>query len=179
MLLKSGKLCRTINAVQTAALGTLEVRGLEIAELEARYEVALSPVFGSGLRVLHKGEDLAHVILDGEEEAFYFTLYGTDHVRLYWCGECFIFCRYREELVSSDTFGEIVFEGAVDEHTLPALVVELILQLKDGTFAGKEERIQGKTFSGWDDRRDYVLRVRTNRPAKSPYRLANILLAYQ
>ena len=151
----------------------------EIAELEARYEAALSPVFGSGLRVLHKGEDLAHVILDGEEEAFYFTLYGTDHVRLYWCGECFIFCRYREELVSSDTFGEIVFEGAVDEHTLPALVVELILQLKDGTFAGKEERIQGKTFSGWDDRRDYVLRVRTNRPAKSPYRLANILLAYQ
>lgn len=92
---------------------------MDITQLEARYEAALRPVFGPRLRIEHQRDDFAHVILDGDQEDFHLTLYGTDHARLYWCNECFIFHHQRDQLVSSDTYGEIVYEGTVTADTLP------------------------------------------------------------
>lgn len=151
---------------------------MEIRELEAFYEACLRPVFGAQLRVIHERDDFVHVILDGEKEDFFFTLYGTDHLRLYWCNECFLFDRQRDELVSSDTFGEIVFEGRIEVQKLPQTIVDLILQLKDSTFSGKKEIIKGKTPSGYDDRRDYIIQAETSNPQKKPYRLSNILIEF-
>ncbi len=106
-----------------------------IEELETRYQQALRPVFGEQFRIFHDSDDFVTVVLDGDAEVFFFTLYGTDHVRLYWCNECFIFDKGRNDLVSSDTYGEIVYEGDIETETLPDMIVGLVLRLKDRTFA--------------------------------------------
>ena len=149
---------------------------MEIKELEMLYEKALRPVFGSQLRIIHDHDDFVTVILDGEQEDFIFTLYGINHVRLYWCNECFIFDERRNDLVSSDTYGEIVFEGKIDVQRLPKTIVELVLQLKDCAYIRKKETITGKIPSGYDDMRDYIIFAGTNDPSKSTYQLGNILI---
>ena len=55
---------------------------------------------------------------------------------------------------------------------------DLVLRLKDRTFAGKEETIKGKIPSGYDDVKDYVVLAATDDPAEAPYRLGNILIRY-
>ena len=42
--------------------------------MEMRYEKALRPVFGDQLRIIHDSDDFASIILDGEQEDFFFTL---------------------------------------------------------------------------------------------------------
>lgn len=151
---------------------------MDIGELEAFYQTSLHPVFGAQFRIVHERNDFVHVILDGEKEDFLFTLYGIGHVRLYWCNECFIFDARRNDLVSSDTFGEIVFEGRIDVQQLPQMVVELVLQLRDSAFLRKKERITGKIPSGYDDIKEYIIYAKTNDAPKNSYRLANILIEY-
>lgn len=151
---------------------------MTIKELEMLYEEALRPVFGSALRILHDRDDFVTVILDGEKEDFFFTLYGTDHVRLYWCNECFIFDKRRNELVSSDTYGEIVFEGNIDDQELPHTVVELVLQLRDCVYLRKEETVTGKIPSGYDDRKNYRIIAAVRNSAPNPYQLGNILIEF-
>lgn len=149
-----------------------------VKELEILYEKALRPIFGSQFNIIHDQDNFVTIILDGEQEDFLFTLYGTNHVRLYWCNECFIFDELRNELVSSDTYGEIVFEGKIDVQNLPKTIVELVLQLKDCTFICKKEAVKGKIPSGYDDIKDYVIQARTNDPLKRAYQLGNILIEY-
>lgn len=144
-----------------------------MSELISWYETALRPAFGEELRVVHERDDFAHVLLDGDREEFFFTLYSPGHLRLYWCNQCFIFDSQRDFLVSSDTFGEIVFEGEVDAEKLPPMLVALVLCLKDATFLDKKEWVTGKTPSGYDERRDYRIRAQTPVP-RPPFRLANI-----
>lgn len=151
---------------------------MKIKELEMRYEEALRPVFGSGYRIIHDRDDFVTVILDGDKEDFFFTLYGTNHVRLYWCNECFIFDERRNELVSSDTYGEIVFEGNIDVQKLPNIIVELIMQLKNCVYLRKEETVTGKIPTGYDDRKDYRIIAATQDPAAKPYQLGNILIEF-
>lgn len=88
---------------------------MDICELAALYERLLHPVFGVQLRVDDSDakNNWITIILDGEQEEFMVSLYGMDCVHLYWCNECFIFDQNRNLLVSSDTYGEIVFEGVV------------------------------------------------------------------
>ena len=152
---------------------------MNIAELETFYETCLRPVFGDQLHIVHERNDFVHIILDGEKEDFFFTLYGIGHVRLYWCNDCFIFDNQRNDLVSSDTFGEIVFEGEVDVQKLPQTIVDLVFQLQDSSFLGKEERIKGKIPSGYDDIKEYASQAKTWNPQKSSSRLANISIEYQ
>ena len=137
-----------------------------ITELEIFYEASLRPVFGAQFRIAHERDDFVHIILDGEKEDFFFTLYGVGHVRLYWCNECFIFDNQRNGLVSSDTFGEIVFEGKIDIQKLPQ------------TILSKKELVKGKIPSGYDDIRDYIIQAKTNDPQKNSYKLANIVIEY-
>lgn len=149
-----------------------------IKELEILYEKALRPVFGSQFHIIHDQDDFVSIILDGEQEDFFFTLYGTNCVRLYWCNECFIFDELRNNLVSSDTYGEIVFERKIDVQKLSDIIVELVLQLKDCTYISKKETVTGKIPSGYDDIKDYVILAGTSVPSKSTYQLGNILIEY-
>ena len=87
---------------------------MDMKEFERLYEEALRPILGDCFRMIQDHEHFVTFILDGEREDFLFTHYGTNHVRLYWCNECFIFDEQRNELVSSDAYGEIVFEGNID-----------------------------------------------------------------
>lgn len=151
---------------------------MNIKELEILYEAALRPIFGDQLHIIHDSDHFVTIILDGKREDFLFTLYGTNHVRLYWCNECFIFDEQRNKLVSSDTYGEIVFEGKIDVQKLPKTIIELVLQLKDCTYISKKETAKGKIPSGYDDIRDYVIQAQTNDPLKSTYRLENISIEY-
>ena len=149
-----------------------------IKELEMLYEEALHPIFGNQFHIIHDHDDFVTVVLDGDQEDFIFTLYGTNCVRLYWCNECFIFDERRDDLVSSDTYGEIVFERKIDVQKLPKTIVELVLQLKDCTYIRKKETIKGKIPSGYDDIKDYLILARTSDPSKNTYRLGNILIEY-
>lgn len=149
-----------------------------INELEILYENALCPSFGKQFRVIHEDDDFATIILDGEQEDFFFSLYGTNCVRLYWCNECFIFDEWRNALVSSDTYGEIVYEGKINVQELPKMIVELIFQLKDCVYISKEETVIGKIPSGYDSIKDYVIQAGTKDSLKSTYRLGNILIEY-
>ena len=107
-----------------------------------------------------------------------FILFWMVNVRLYWCNECFIFDNQRNDLVSSDTFGEIVFEGRIDIQKLPQAIVDLVLQLRDSSFLRKKELVKGKTPSGYDSIKDYIIQAKTNNPQKSSFRFANILIEY-
>ena len=152
---------------------------MDFTEAEAFYERELRPVFKDQFRILHERSNFAHVILDGEQETFFFTLYGPEHVRLYWCNECFIFDSQRHHLTSEDTFGEIVYEGPVDAQRLPQKIVDLVLQLKDSSFLGKSERVKGKIPSGFDVIKDYVIQAEKRVPQMRVYQLANILIEFQ
>ena len=154
---------------------------MDISELKVIYRDLLRPVFGEQFRIDDSQEDNSWVvvILDGEQEDFCFSLYGTDCVHLYWCNECFIFDKHRNDLVSSDTFGEIVFEDDFDVEYLPHLIAALILHLKDGTFVAKTETVKGKTPSGYDDIKDYVIIVKAEEPKQPKYQLSNITIEYE
>ncbi len=153
---------------------------MDIHKLKATYENLLYPVLGELLRIDDSDEDKnwVVVVLDGSQEDFYFSLYGIDCVHLYWCNECFIFNKQRNGLVSSDTYGEIVFEGNLDIESLPHLVVNLIMQLKDCTYITKKEIIKGKTPSGYDDIKDYVIIAKTENLNQHKYQLSNITIEY-
>ena len=150
---------------------------MNMPELESWYETALRPAFGERLCVVHERDDFAHVLLDGDRGEFFFTLYGPGHLRLYWCNQCFIFDSRRDSLVSSDTFGEIIFEGEVNAEKLPPILVALVLRLKDAVFLDKKEWVTGKTPSGYDERKGYHIRAQTPVP-RAPFRLANIWIEF-
>lgn len=151
---------------------------MDLSELIIKYQNLLQPVFGEQLRIDDSDEDRdwVAIILDGKQETFYFSLYGTECVHLYWCNECFIFDKHRNGLVSSDTYGEIVFEGTFDMERLPHLIVSLILQLKDCTYVTKEESVKGKTPSGYDTIKEYLITVKTKKRKQTKYQLANITI---
>ena len=153
---------------------------MDIHELKTIYEDLLHPVFGEQFRIDDSDEDKDWVVilLDGEQEDFYFSLYGIDCVHLYWCNECFIFDKQRNHLVSSDTYGEIVFESDFDIEYLPHLIVDLIMQLKDCTYITKRETIKGKIPSGYDDIKEYVITAKTENLNQQKYQLANITIEY-
>lgn len=132
-----------------------------ITELVNVYQESLTPIFRDELHTIYDGEDFISIILDGEKEDFFFTLYGIDSLRLYWCNECFIFDKARNLLVSSDTAGEIVYEEEIDIMTLPQMVVELIKYLKDVVFVSKKEQIIGETPLGYDKIKKYEIRVKS------------------
>ena len=153
---------------------------MDIHELKTIYEDLLHPVFGEQFRIDDSDEDKDWVVilLDGEQEDFYFSLYGIDCVHLYWCNECFIFDKQRNHLVSSDTYGEVVFESDFDIEYLPHLIVDLIMQLKDCTYITKRETIKGKIPSGYDDIKEHVITAKTENLNLQKYQLANITIEY-
>ena len=153
---------------------------MDIHELKTIYEDLLHPVFGEQFRMDDSDEDKDWVVilLDGEQEDFYFSLYGVDCVHLYWCNECFIFDKQRNHLVSSDTYGEVVFESDFDIEYLPPLIVDLIMQLKDCTYITKREIIKGKIPSGYDDIKEYVITAKTGNLNLHKYQLVNITIEY-
>lgn len=153
---------------------------MDIHELKTIYEDLLHPVFGEQFRIDDSDEDKDWVVilLDGEQEDFYFSLYGIDCVHLYWCNECFIFDKQRNHLVSSDTYGEVVFESDFDIEYLPHLIVDLIMQLKDCTYITKREIIKRKIPSGYDDIKEYVITAKTGNLNLHKYQLVNITIEY-
>ena len=153
---------------------------MNITELKIAYKNLLQPIFGEQFRIddSEEDKDWVVIILDGKQEDFCFSLYGTDCVHLYWCNECFIFNKHRNDLVSSDTYGEIVFENDFSVEGLPYLVVNLIMQLNDCIYVAKEEKIKGKIPSGYDDIKDYVIMVKTKKTNQNKYQFANITLEY-
>ena len=158
-----------------------QLKSTRMAELKRIYEKLLRPVFGEQLRIIDDQEESHNwvtIVLDGEHEEFIFSLYGSDCVRLYWCNECFLFDKGRNRLVSSDTYGEIVWEDYFDIEQLPQMVVDLILQLKDCVYAGKKESVKGKTPSGYDDIKEYIVLAKTELPFQNDYRAGNITIRY-
>ena len=153
---------------------------MKISELKKVYIDLLDPIFGDQLCVDDREEDRdwVTIILDGTQEEFFFSLYGVDCVRLYWCNECFIFDKNRNNLVSSDTYGEIVFEDDFDIEQLPHMIVTLIQQLKDSIYVEKKEIVRGKTLFGYDTIKDYLLTAKTHVLSKRRYQLANITIKY-
>lgn len=153
---------------------------MNMSELKEIYHRLLEPVFGERLHMddSEENRNWVVVLLDKEQEDFYFSLYGVDCVYLYWCNQCFIFDKHRNSLVSSDTFGEIVYEDPFDIEQLPDLVSDFILQLKDCIYIDKKEIIKGKIPSGYDDKKDYVIRAQTKTTGNSTYRLGNITIEY-
>ena len=153
---------------------------MDIHELKTIYEDLLHPVFGEQFCIDDSDEDKDWVVilLDGEQEDFYFSLYGIDCVHLYWCNECFIFDKQRNNLVSSDTYGEIIFESDFDIEYLPHLIVDLIMQLKDCTYITKREIVKGKIPSGYDDIKEYVITAKTESLNLQKYQLDNITIEY-
>lgn len=153
---------------------------MSLHKLKSIYRTLLSPAFGELLRIDDSDEDKdwIAVMLDGEREEFFVSLYGTDCARLFWCNECFIFDRRRDSLVSSDTFGEIVYERPFSEEELPHLIQSLVLRLKDCTYLQKEERVVGRTPSGWDKIRDYTILAKSPAPAKERWQLGNITIEF-
>ncbi len=135
---------------------------MSITELVNIYQEALTPIFGDELHIIYDEDydDYISIVLDGEKEDFAITLYGVDSLRLYWCNECFIFDKARNLLVSSDTYGEIVYEEKIDISTLPHMVIELVKYLKNAVFVSKEEQIIGKTPYGYDDIKNYNIQAK-------------------
>lgn len=99
-------------------------------------------------------------------------------MHLYWCNECFIFDKQRNHLVSSDTYGKVVFESDFDIEYLPYLIVDLIMQLKDRTYITKRETIKEKIPLGYDDIKEYVITAKTENLNRQKYQLANITIEY-
>ncbi len=132
---------------------------MDMNKLKLRYEELLYPIFMELLCIddSEESKNWIAIALDGNEGDFHLSLYGLDCVHLHWCGECFIFDKKRDSLVSSDTYGEIVYEGAFTIEQLPLLVTDLILHIKDCILVSKEELIRGKTPSLFDDIKDYII----------------------
>lgn len=130
---------------------------MSINELVNTYQNALLPIFRDELRIIN--DDFISIVLDGQKEEFFFSIYGVDSLRLYWCNECFIFDIARNLLVSSDTAGEIVYEEKIDIATLPYMIIELVKYLKDVVFVSKEEKIIGETFL-YDKIKKYEIKVK-------------------
>lgn len=152
---------------------------MRITEIVNIYEEALAPIFGDELHIVYDGDDCISIILDGGKEDFCFVLYGIDSLRLYWCNECFIFDKARNLLVSSDTYGEIVYEEKIDIATLPYMVIELVKHLKDAVFLSKEEQIIGKTPWGYDEIKSYEIRAKgLEGTLPSDYVIGNIRIKY-
>ncbi len=153
---------------------------MNISELKIKYRNLLQPIFGEQFRIddSEEGKNWVVIILDGKQEEFCLSLYGIDCAHLYWCNECFIFNKNRNDLVSSDTYGEIVFEEEFDVEQLPCLIFNLILQLKDCTFIAKEEIVKGKISSGYDDIKDYIITAKTQNVMQANFQLANIAIRY-
>ena len=153
---------------------------MDIVELKMKYKDLLYPIFGQQLRIDDSDENKNWVIiiLDGEHEEFYFSLYGIDCVHLYWCNECFIFDKHRNNLTSSDTYGEIVYEEDFEIGQLPFLIVELIQQLKNCTYVTKREIVKGNTPSGYDKIKHYFITAKTSKLKQPKYQLANIAIEY-
>lgn len=147
-------------------------------EIEALYQKSLYPIFQKQFRIIRNNNNITDIILDGEQEEFYFTLYGNNCVYLYWCNECFIFDSHRNSLVSSDTYGEIVFEGKINVEELPKIIIELVLQLKDCTFLGKKEIVKEKIPSGYDNIKDYIIQAKKAKISQKTYQLNNITIQY-
>ncbi len=154
---------------------------MNIGELKSKYKNLLQPIFREQFYIDDSEEDSRNwvvFILDGKEEDFSFSLYGTDCVHLYWCNECFIFDKHRNNLVSSDTYGEIVYEDDFDIEELPYIVINLILHIKDCVYLSKKEKVKGKTPSGYDKIKDYVITAKTKKQVQLQYQLANIIIEY-
>lgn len=152
---------------------------MSIAELVDIYQEALVPIFGDEFQIIYdeEHENCVTINLDGDKEEFGFDLYGVDAVRLYWCNECFIFDKCRNALVSSDTYGEIVYEEKVDITTLPHMVIELVKYLKDAVFVSKEEQVIGKTLFGYDKIKNYTVNAkRTDGASMLDYVIGNICI---
>ena len=49
---------------------------MEIQELEEWYGKLLRPAFGDAFRIEHDRDDFVTILLDGDREDFFFTLYG-------------------------------------------------------------------------------------------------------
>ena len=60
-------------------------------------------------------------------------------------------------MVSSDTYGEIVFGSDFDIEQLPHIIVNLISHLNNCTYIGKKEKIIGKIPSDFDDIKEYII----------------------
>lgn len=152
---------------------------MSITELVNIYQESLISIFGDELHIIYDDYDCVSIILDGEKEDFCFTLYGVDSLRLYWCNECFIFDKARNLLVSSDTYGEIVYEEEIDITTLPDMVIELVKHLKDAVFISKEEEIIGKTPWGYDEIKKYEIKAKVkDGMMPADYVIGNICIKY-
>ncbi len=152
---------------------------MNITELVNIYQEALTPVLGDELHVMYDEDDCISIILDGEKEDFFLTLYDVDSLRLYWCNECFVFDKARKLLVSSDTYGEIVYEEEIDIAKLPQMVIELVKYLKEAVFISKEEQVIGKTPWGYDDIKEYNIKARRlDGTLTSDYVIGNICIKY-
>lgn len=154
---------------------------MSITEIVNMYQEALIPIFGDELHIIYDEDydDCISIVLDGEKEDFAFTLYGVDSLRLYWCNECFIFDKARNLLVSSDTYGEIVYEEEIDTTTLPHMVIELVKHLKDAVFVSKEEQIIGETPWGYDKIKKYEIKAKgLDGVLAADYVIGNICIKY-
>ena len=102
---------------------------MDMDELKTIYERLLRPVFGGEFRIDDSGEDRnwTAVTLDGGHGHFYVSLYGTGCAHLYWSTQCFLFDQRRTDLVSSDTYDEIVYEADFDSEELPCLIAGLVM----------------------------------------------------
>ena len=63
-------------------------------------------------------------------------------------------------------------------ESLCHVVVNLIMQLKDCTYITKKETVKGKTPSGYDDIKDYVIIAKTENLNQHKYQLSNITIKY-
>lgn len=117
------------------------------------------------------------IILDGDKEELFITIYDENEARVYWCNNCFIFSASRNLFTSSDTYGEIVFEGKVTEQNLCDLVIDLLLHIKDTLPIQISEEEIGKIPSGYDTIKNYYIEISGNK--NSPlYVLGNIQIKY-
>lgn len=143
----------------------------DFIDLAEKYSKELKGVFADDFRIDYEN---SCIILDGNTEEFFFTLDGDDEVRLYWCNECFIFSRGRNLFTSSDTYGEIVYEGDIDINVLPDIIINLVINIKDCVFVSKKEIVIDKIPSGYDSRKNYFIKAKSFEKTGTSYKLANI-----
>ena len=152
---------------------------MNIIDLANEYINILQPFFETNLRIVYEGDNYVEIILGEDEKEFILVIYREDQSRLYWCDECFIFDKARNLLVSSDTYGEIVYEEKIDTETLPRIICELVNCLKDAVFIDKKEIVIGETPFGYDKIKNYIIRARLAEGViKEDYKLGNILIQF-
>ena len=153
---------------------------MDMDELKTIYERLLRPVFGGEFRIDDSGEpqNWVAVTLDGGRGDFYVSLYGTGCAHLYWCNQCFLFDQRRTDLVSSDTYDEIVYEADFDSEELPCLIAGLVMQLKDCVYLSKKETVTGTIPSGYDVIKEYTICLKAKDAGRPGYRLDNLTLEF-